>query len=103
MSNDTQPITLVIFRRWKDTGDLIALFPELPADYHARFVDSYMHVGQHGGADYHGVIQATTAATAEDAADLRRELERIGYVLKPIQRASRRVHEARRATARNVS
>lgn len=102
MSNDSQPITFVVFRRWKDTGDLIALFPELPSDYLGHFVDSYMHVGQHGGADYHGVVRATTVANAEDAAELIRELKGIGYILKPIQRASRRVHDARRATARSV-
>lgn len=99
MSDDT---TLVLFRRWRDTGDLIALFPEQPADYQGRFVDSYMHVGQHGAADYQGVVQATKPATQEEAADLHRELERIGYRLKVIKRASRRVHEARRATARSL-
>lgn len=102
MSDDTRPITAVLVRKWRDNGDVIALFPELPSDYLGHFVDSYMHVGQHGGADYHGVIQATTAATAEDAADLIRELERIGYRLKVIKRASRRVHEARRKTAKSV-
>lgn len=102
MSNDIQPITAVVLRKWPDTGDLIALFPELPSDYLGHFVDSYMHVGQHAGADYHGVIQATAAATAEDATDLIRELERIGYRLKVIKRASRRVHEARRVTAKSI-
>jgi hypothetical protein len=29
-------------------------------------------------------------------------LERIGYRLRPIKRASRRVHEARQATARSL-
>lgn len=100
MSDDTQPITAVVVRKWRDNGALIALFPQLPSDCLGNFVDSYMQVGQHAGADYHGVIQATTAATAEDAADLIRELERIGYRLKVIKRASRQVHDARRATAR---
>jgi len=104
MSDDTAPVTLVVFRRWREDngGEIIALFPELPADYQGRFCDAYEHVGQHGGADYYGVIQVTSPVTVEEAADLKRELERIGYRLKPIQRASHRVHEARRATARSL-
>lgn len=99
MSDDSTRITLVVFRRWRDNGDIIALFPELPADYQGRYCDAYEHVGQHGGADYQGVMQATRPVSLEDAADLILELERIGYVLRPITRASQRVHEARRATA----
>jgi len=101
MSNDIQPITAVVVRKWRDTGDLIALFPELPSDYQGWFVDSYMHVGQHAGADYNGVIQATMAATAEEAADLIRELERIGYRLKVIKRASPLAHAERRVKAKS--
>lgn len=100
MSNESTPV-LVVFRQWRDTGDIIALFPELPADYQGRFCDAYEHIGQHGGADYYGVILATKPVSLEDAAQLARELERIGYRLKPIKRASRRVHETRRANARH--
>ena len=57
---------VVVFRRWKSCGTLIALFPELPADPYGRYCDSYEHVGQHGGADYHGVIQATIPAKTEE-------------------------------------
>lgn len=102
MSDDSTPITLVVFRRWRDNGDIIALFPELPADCQGYFCDAYEHVGQHGGAGFHGVVQATKPVSVEDAADLIQELERIGYVLRPIKRASYRVHEARRATARSL-
>lgn len=94
--------TLVIFRRWRDSDVIIALFPELPSDYEGRICDSYEHVGQHGGADYHGVVQATRPVTDEDANDLIAELTRIGYRLKPIKRASQRVHESRRAAARAI-
>lgn len=104
MSDETAPVTLVVFRRWREGngGDIIALFPELPADYQGWFCDAYEHLGQHAGADYHGVIQATKPVSVEDAADLRQELERIGYRLKPIKRASHKHHEARRATASNL-
>jgi len=104
MSDDTAPVTLVVLRRWRQSngGDIIALFPELPADYQGRFCDAYEIVGQHGGADYHGVVQATMPVTSDEAAPLLRELERIGYRLKPIKRASYKHHEARRATARSL-
>jgi hypothetical protein len=94
--------TLVIFRRWRDSGSIIALFPELPSDYQGYFCDAYEHVGQHGGADFHGVIQATKPVTNDDARDLIEELTRIGYRLKSIKRASQRVHESRRAAARAI-
>jgi hypothetical protein len=101
MSDDSTPITLVVFRRWRDNGDIIALFPELPADYQGRYCDAYEHIGQHGGACYQGVVEATKPVSLEEAVDLIQELQRIGYRLKPIKRASHRVHEARRATARS--
>lgn len=90
----------VVFRRWRDSGDIIALFPEIPADIFGEFCEAYQHVGQHGGADYWGVIRATTPVVLEDAADLADELERVGYNLRPIKRASRHHHDKRRQTAR---
>jgi hypothetical protein len=33
----------VIFRRWKDSGDIIALFPELPADIFGEFCEASHH------------------------------------------------------------
>lgn len=94
--------TLVIFRRWRDGGSIIALFPEIPSDINGWFCEAYEHVGQHGGADYQGVIAATKPVEPEDAADLAEELARIGYKLKPIRRASQNSHEARRAEARRM-
>lgn len=100
MSDEITPLTRVVYRRWRDTGSIIALFPELPADYQGQFCDAHEHVGQHGGADYHGVVQATKPVTVEEAAALAEELARIGYKLKTIKRASYRLHEARRESAR---
>ena len=97
MDNET---TLVVFRRWRDNSDIIALFPEIPTDLNGWYCEAYEHVGQHGGADYYGVIQATRPATDEEASSLAEELTRIGYNLQPIKRASQTVHERRRATAR---
>lgn len=94
--------TSVVFRRWRETNDLIALFPAEPSDMSGWYCLSYERSGQHAGADYHGVIQATRPATDEEAASLAQELTRIGYRLKPIKRASQMMHERRRETARAI-
>jgi hypothetical protein len=100
MTDDVPIPVRVVFRRWRAGGWVIALFPELPADAHGCYCDSYMHVGQHGGADYHGVVRHTAPATPDEAAALAAELTRIGYRLVPVRRASPRLHERRREEAR---
>jgi hypothetical protein len=99
MPSQTLP---VVFRRWRDTKSVFALFPSSPATYDGFFCDAFEHVGGHGGADYFGCINASDPVSVEDAADLKRELERIGYRLRVIKRASRKHHEARRATAQTL-
>jgi hypothetical protein len=95
---------VVVFRRWHDrSGDIIALFPEIPADVGGRYCQSYMSVGQHGAADYGGVIRHTVPAGPKQYAALAAELWRIGYDLRPIRRASWRHHEVRRQTARRFA
>lgn len=94
--------TLVIFRKWRDSGSFIALFPVVPFSSDGWYCEAYEHVGQHGGADYHGVIAATRPVTLGEAAPLVEELSRVGYRLLPIKRASRRVHEARRSEAKRL-
>jgi len=97
-------VDVVVFRRWQDrSGDIIALFPELPADVHGRYCNSYMHTGQHGGADYHSVIQHTVPVEPKQYAELAEELRLVGYNLRPVQHASRRHHDQRRATARQMA
>ncbi|QDU25817.1 hypothetical protein ETAA8_08890 [Anatilimnocola aggregata] len=91
---------VVVFRKWRNTGTIIALLPELPSEKNGWYCDSYEQIGQHGGADCHGVIQHTTPASAEVCAGLAIELTGIGYNLKPIKRSSCRHHERRRATVK---
>lgn len=79
MQRDTEKTT-VVFRVWKDTGDVLALFPDLRETN--GFCTSYMHVGQHSHADYTGCIQATRPARRAEYADLQRELENMGYNLR---------------------
>jgi len=94
--------TFVVFRKWEDTGGIIALFPTTPSDFYGWYCDSYERIGQHGGADFHGVMLATTPARRKETLSLRRELRQIGYSLAPVKRTSRGMHEQRRAEARRL-
>ena len=71
--------TKVVFRKWKNEGDIIALFPEI--DQGPGCCLSYMHIGQHGGADYSHVIKKTVPAQKEEYADIEKELSFVGYNL----------------------
>ena len=79
-------VTKVIFRIYPE-GNIIALFPEIANDSYGNCL-SYMHIGQHGGADYTYVVQLTKLATPEQYAPLLQELESIGYNLKVCKRIS---------------
>lgn len=67
----------VVFRMFD--GEVIALFPE--QDEGRGLVNSYEHIGQHGGADYSGVISRSRKAIPKEYADLKKELTSIGYKL----------------------
>lgn len=90
-------VTKVVFRvwKWKNESGVIALFPELPTDPYGWYCESYMHVGQHAGADYERVIERTRPATEEEYADLMRELEDIGYNLEVRQHETPQMREKR--------
>jgi hypothetical protein len=81
MEKDTE-LTQVVFRFWK--GEVIALFPYI-IDNAKGHVMSYMHVGQHGGADYSGIIRDSRPATPSEMLPLYQELESIGYNLQVIK------------------
>lgn len=91
--------TKVIFRKWpkKEGGDVIALFPLEIADNSGVFCSSYERVGQHSGADCRGVINRTKPAKPSEYADLKVELERIGYELEIIKRCPANAYEVRKA------
>ena len=72
--------TATIFRRHPD-GDVIALFPELPANYSGSECVSYQHVGQHGAAHIPVVMNETLCATPNEYRDLLIELTQLGYVV----------------------
>mgnify|MGYP001599051550 CR=1 FL=1 len=86
-------LTAVVFRVWNQWAGnrslyVFALFPEI--DEGGGLCSSYEHVGQHGAADYQGCIARTTPATPAEYADLRAELEGLGYNLRIMKRRVRK-------------
>ena len=75
----------VIFRKFKDDGSIIALFPRIAVDALGYKCQSYMHVGQHGAA-MPNIIDITVLAAPTEYNSLFKELEQIGYNPKPIKR-----------------
>lgn len=89
--------TAVIFRQWKD--ETIALFPLEASSVNDPYpCESFMHIGQHGGADLQGIIRESRPATPDEYAALKRELESAPYhyTLKVIQRTPANALEIRR-------
>jgi hypothetical protein len=88
MAASDNDVTRVIFRRWKDNGDVIAVLLDVPAN-HGRVV-CYEHVGQHGEGDWYAIVSQTTPATPEEYAALSRELtKQVGYSLAVRRRYQR--------------
>jgi len=86
----------VIFRCFPG-GEVLAVFPSLPGSHDwLRDCCSYQHVGQHGSCslDY---AQFTQPATPDEYADLKGELERIGYRLEVVKRRTSPHNAARLA------
>lgn len=72
--------TVVIFRVME--GEVIALFPEIPATMERQHCLSYQHVGQHGAADPQFVIRNSTPASPKQYEEVMDELEgHYGYDL----------------------
>ena len=88
-----EDITRVVFRRWPKSqgGGIIALFPDIPSDPAGRYCLSFEHVGQHGGADYQGLIRITSPVreSSEELENLKEELRGRGYNLKVMHRRVR--------------
>lgn len=83
--------TKVIFRIWPKSkgGDVIALFPQHAATAgKPEHCLSYQHIGQHGGADLFGLTCDLRLATPEEYADLKSELESLGYSLRVCKRTN---------------
>ena len=94
--------TKTVFRTYRASGEVIALFPEIPADVRGDFCLSYMHTGQHGAASPL-VDWRTRPATAQEIAPLAAELECIGYRLAPVRRITDKMHFSRRHNATSAA
>lgn len=74
----------VTFRKFKDNGEIIALFPTVKNNWDGSLILSYMHEGQHGSASM-DILGETKPATASEYNDLLIELENIGYDDLPVK------------------
>ena len=73
----------VLFKRFRDHGDVIAIFPNLR--HSTELLMSYMHIGQHSGCSpelLDGDCDLTELATLDEYTPLLRELSDIGYKLQ---------------------
>lgn len=86
--------TKIIFRKDKEDGDIIAVFAE---DIQSNnMIGCYAHMGQHSTMSLDYYNKGTTPATPEEYADLKRELESIGYNVEVVNKLNenKRVTEA---------
>lgn len=75
----------VIFRKWRDSGDVIAFFPD---QIDGPYIGAYEHVGQHGNASY--PHPQTVPAKPDEYVELLAELRAIGYDdLRIVKRVTR--------------
>jgi len=77
--------TKVIYRKFKDGEEIIAVFPELsyPGFTSKKgLVMDYMFVGQHGECEYNTIMKMTTIAFPKDYEVLKAQLEDLGYDLE---------------------
>ncbi|MFA5048972.1 MAG: hypothetical protein WC516_08165 [Patescibacteria group bacterium] len=89
-------ITPVIFRKEgkKDDVNILAVFPEQPGTYDSYTCGCYSHVGQHSSMDTM-YLYKTKPAKPSEYADLKAELESIGYNLKVYKRWQYSFNKAR--------
>ena len=77
--------TQVIFRKFTDCDDVIALFPNIPYHhYTSEMIMSYQHIGQHGAASLRIMKGVTTPASLDESKPLFDELTQIGYNLEVV-------------------
>lgn len=93
MEKDTE-VTKVIFRK-EDDGEILAVFPALIAQPHSNYCSCYAHVGQHSSMMVDYFYNTKPVHNPAEYADLKVELESLGYNLKVYKRMSRKDFEAR--------
>ena len=90
--------TKVIFRK-RPSGQIIALFPEVPYDVYGKYCSTFEDNNRHSGADAKNVIAQTEPATLEEAAKIVDKLASFGYELEIITRTPVNAAEARKEYA----
>ena len=97
MAQAVEP-TPVIFRKDRIKNfKVTAVFPTIPEDRSGYMMQCYAHIGQHGQCSMSWYI-GTRPALPDEFADLKRELESMGYVLDVCRRMTPR-HKAAREVA----
>lgn len=76
---DAPTPTRVVFRRYRKEGDIIAILLDVAAN--PGYVVCYQHIGQHGEGKYWGIMADSRRAAPEEYAQLKKELEQIGYIV----------------------
>ena len=77
--------TKVIYRKFKATESVVAVFPELgyPGFTSKKgLIMDYMYFGQHGECDYDTVMKMTIKASPKNYDVLKAQLEDLGYDLE---------------------
>jgi hypothetical protein len=95
--------TKVIFRKFKDDGQIIAIFPEELGTYSPYTSSSYMSIGQHSSCDPVSLISVTKLAKKSEYKDLARELTNLGYNLQIITRYRHSFLEVRRKELNRIN
>lgn len=95
---DKNQAVKVIFRKYH-TGDIVAIFPEMPATLHPDSMVCYQTIGQHGSVSSTIFISDyTSKASPSEYSSLKAELESIGYKLDICQRMSQKMIQKRLET-----
>lgn len=82
MKTDSEKTKVRFLLEGEDNTEVFAFFPEISADHNGN-KQAYAHIGQHSACapDY---ARASDEATPEQFADLKTELEGLGYNLEVI-------------------
>jgi len=66
-------------------GTVFALFPHEVSTIDG-LVNCFQHVGQHSSAEYNHCINTSKLATADEYADIKKEMENIGYDINVVKK-----------------
>lgn len=89
-------MTRVILRRYLRSGEILACFPDAPADMNGHRMMTYEHIGQHGSGGWGWILACTEPAKEDDpkVLEMIAELRLIGY--DPLEICQRETEAMRR-------